>query len=242
MICRWILSGCLLVALPVRAEDPSPTAFESVEEVQDWSAAYHAKPEPARVVLALQCLAGAGVLDRPSGHPGLVAFFGRVFRDHRDRLTGWLHELDGVKPAQRMFLWQCAWMSRSEEGKAVLREARQVASPENAMFLDQLLDREPPDPAVMELGSPLVLQAIWGTFHATGDAGLVRRIVLAVDGIASADPARQVVARAARDGLLQHAARDEIVRRTCEEEIPKLGDDGRRVLLEVIEQARPSGK
>lgn len=172
---------------------------------RDWMKLYYADPQPDRFVDEVRRLTADPGLANPGSRFVLATFLGRVMAAHPDRIDVWLAALADLRGHARDTLQTAAWMSDTAAGRAYLTASRAPPG----------LLRKPPDPLARAVDDPVILDALWSHYFATGDERAVRRIVSALEHLADVGAAAvfqtsakrpEDRARAVRDAIYQAAS------------------------------------
>ena len=105
------------------------------------------------------------------------------------------------------------------------------------------MDEHPPDFLKDTISSPSFLDALWGSFFATGDDRYVQRLISALPMLdTKGDVARMLIGGAAQWSLTSNAVQHPKVMEICEKELKTLPDDQKPTLEKIIESAREKRK
>jgi hypothetical protein len=166
----------------------------------DWMKRYYLDPQPERLVDEVRRMASEPGLQNPGSRFVLATFLGRVMAANPDRMTSWLSALGDLRGPARETLHTAAWLSNTAEGRAYLVAARAAPG----------LLREPPDVLTRPVDDPVILDALWHCFFATGDVRAVRRIVSALEHLGDVGAAASFQASAKTPADRARAVRDAI--------------------------------
>ncbi|MDQ3033205.1 MAG: hypothetical protein M3Y87_12370 [Myxococcota bacterium] len=171
----------------------------------DWMKFYYADPQPDRFVDEVRRITAEPGLENPGTRFALATFLGRVMAASPDRIESWVAALADLRGPARDTLHTAAWLSDTAEGRAYLAASRAAPG----------LMRPPPDPLSRTVDDPVILDALWSHYFATGDARAVRRIVSALEHLGDVGAAAAFKtsaktpedrARAVRDAIYQAAS------------------------------------
>lgn len=152
------------------------------ETARDWSEKYYLKPEPDRVPEAIKYLRGRHVLTPENRHArAVVGLFAGIFHDNSVQVGGWLADVGRYTPEEQKMLLQAAWLSDTDEGRAVL--AAQGPERLTKLFGRDVSKAAPPTFAALPVEQLGNIDILWGHFYGTGDAADVRRIIGATKNI-----------------------------------------------------------
>jgi len=214
-----ILTLTLVVALAAELAPPS------AEEIELWLTYYYLKPRPELTLSSLTVMERelqktghslAGEVDRG----GMRSFYARVFAQNDALVEDVAAKLPSLPAEQQAFV----------------REAlRRCGTPACA----QLIGKSPPSAVNPQGVDPGTLDDSWASFFATGDAKYVREIieVLAWSELRG-DVDRLLTGGAARWSLASNAYQHSRVLAICEEAVRTAVDPTKRLLQEIIDQAK----
>jgi len=173
---------------------------------KDWMRFYYMEPQPELFVEEVKKLAKAGALTKPECAFPMVIFLSRVIAANASMVELWFDALSDLAPDDLQSLRAAAWLSRAPEARAYLiaRGLSPTHVPEQPEILEMKIDEH-----------PIILDALWAHYFATGDHQAVRRIVSALDYMSDLGAANAYAttkkteadkARALRDGIFQAAS------------------------------------
>ena len=172
---------------------------------RDWTKFYYADPHPERFVQEVRQLSENGVLAEPEQALPLITFLSRVIAANPDRVPAWLDALGDLPQADLHSLDLALWLSGAPTARARLAERT----------TDPLFDEAPPDFLGRAIDAPVMLDALWMYYFATGDLRAVRRIISVLEYMSdfgAAESFRKTAqtdadrARAMRDAMFQAAS------------------------------------
>ena len=170
-----------------------------------WMKFYYANPRPERFADEVRRIAAEPGLEDPGHRFSVATFLGRVMAAHPERVASWLEALGDLRGPARDTLHTAAWLSDTAEGRSFLAASRAAPG----------LRRKPPDLLTRAVGDPVILDALWSHYFATGEERAVRRVVSALEHLADVGAAAafqtgartpEARARAVRDALYQAAS------------------------------------
>ena len=136
----------------------------------DWITNYYQQPTPENFVSEVRGWSASGLLSGNKSY-ALAVFLGRVMAKNLREIDSWLNQLDDLNGEDRETLLLAAALSNTQEAKSYL-ELR----PNGARHTGRLMDVRK-----IDANNPLVLDALWFDFFATGEAVPIRRIVTALN-------------------------------------------------------------
>jgi hypothetical protein len=172
----------------------------------DWMKFYCANPTPDRFVSEVRALEKDSSVEDPTTRMVVATFLGLVMRANAARIAGWTDELMDLTGTAREILQLAAWISNTDEGRAVLEKLG--ADP-------RLRSTSPPDLLSRKVDNGALLDILWAHYLATGDALPVRRIISALEYMSDFGAAERFKttpqtdedrARAMNDALFQAAS------------------------------------
>lgn len=166
----------------------------------DWMKFYYADPTPERFLDEVRALGSRPEMSNAGSRFVAATFFGRVMAANVDRVPAWLEALSDLRGTARELVHTAAWLSDTDAGRAYLERANAAPA----------LRRRPPDILTRPIEDPVMLDALWSHYFATGDERAVRRVVTALEhlGDLGAAAAFQTSAKTAEDRA--RAVRDAI--------------------------------
>jgi hypothetical protein len=172
----------------------------------DWIQFYYVRPQPERFVEEVRRLAAKGLLgDEERGFPTIV-FLSCIIAANPSRFRAWFDALSDLSPSDMRGLRAAADLSRVPEARACFSAGDSEHRTEYELLRDIV---------ELPLDHPVVLDALWARYFATGDTRAVRRVVAALADMSDCGAAKAYAqsrqtpeddARALRDGIFQAAA------------------------------------
>lgn len=145
-------------------------AISHVVHSDDWITNYYEHPTPERLVSEVRGWSSAGLLSGDK-RSAIAVFLGRVMASNASQVGTWLDQLGDLKGKDRATLLLAAAMSNTQEAKSYL-----AVQPDGAKYMGR-----PVDVRTVDVKNPLVLDALWFDYFATGESEAVRRIVSALN-------------------------------------------------------------
>lgn len=218
----------------------SSKAITTNAQLQEWMTYYYLHPRPELTVSALHQLSREGLLLKANSRSPIAAFLAQLFVSNRDRARQWVFDLDAGVDDEKMMAALATWMAQTDDTVALLGSLATGSSPTVQDFVGGLLKGErPPNFLEDAVTNPGFLDALWGSFFATGDERYVYRVISALPLLTIKDDAQKLVlGGAARWSLTSNAAQHSRVLEICATRLKVLPDDQRAVLVQVIERAK----
>lgn len=229
-----VLAACFAASLATAA----PVPFASGPELGKWVTYYYLKPEPARAVEAVASASRLGLLKDARSSPSMIGFLSGVMRKEpavaREAASRLVKLPNAEQPVLALGLW---YSGHPETGKLLAGLARSVPE-QKAMYEELSQNAAPPlDKVPLEQG-PWVLDALWGSFMATGDERTVLRVMSALPWVdAQGDKPKALAGGAARWSLTANAVRHPRVLAICKAQAAKQPKEVATVLAEIIRNA-----
>jgi hypothetical protein len=131
-----------------------------------WMIFYYQNPQPDNLVENVRAMSKRGQLAQRTGL--ISAFLSRVFAQNPGKIAPWMTLLKNLPQNELYTLYNALWLSDTNEGRAILTKAG-LEMPSGSA----------PDMLAQELNenNPLLIDALWGYFMATGDTRVVRRVI-----------------------------------------------------------------
>jgi hypothetical protein len=214
-------------ATPTSTSTPTPTPTSPGEaahperspgaalDIGAFMAGYARTPAPGRLGELVVEADRQQLVNEDTAGP-LAAFLGAAFRLAPDAIAGAARAAAAASGQAEALLWQGVWLAGTPQAAAALWTATSER-PEVRATLDSLREQPAPILLLLPLEAPGVLDLLWSSWLASGDARYVVRVATALPMVDDAAPERQAVAAAARWSLRANAADDARVRTALEE-------------------------
>jgi len=237
----------LVVSWPAAQSRPklisAAREITSREQVEEWLTYYYQHPRPDLLVSALRFMSKDGWLKKSDAQAPVVAFVSRVFVANPDRLTGWATDIASDPEDEKSTMSVALWMANDESCRQTLTTMAKGGASAFQEKVKGFLTKLPPDLLKDEINSPQFLDALWGSFFATGDERYVQRLISALAMLdAKGDVTKMLIGGAAQWSLTSNAVQHPKVMQICEVELNRLPDDQKPALNKVIESARDKRK
>ena len=229
------------------ATEPATRPADPLREAGEFVQSYYRDPRPDRVPGVVDTLRAAGWIARDGGEVGPAAgFLRRVFADNGPKLAGWAESWQGYPRRDRRVLATMLWAADTDAARAAMD---QLAGDDLRPFLDELKARKPVPLTALPFDSPLVLDALWGAWFASGDAKYALRVAGALPLLDEYDPndgsrqptrgqrERFAIGDAARWSLTSNAARDGRLLKALRDGVEKAPPEVRGKLARVAAAA-----
>jgi hypothetical protein len=131
-----------------------------------WMFFYYQNPQSDKLVENVRAMSKRGQLAQTTGL--IPAFLSRVFAQNPGKIDQWMTSLKDLPQNELYTLYNALWLSGANEGRAVLKKAG-LEMPSGSA--PDLLARE------VNENDPMLIDALWGYFMATGDTRVVRRVI-----------------------------------------------------------------
>jgi hypothetical protein len=131
-----------------------------------WMFFYYQNPQPDKLVENVRAMSKRGQLAQTTGL--IPAFLSRVFAQNPGKIDQWMTSFKDLPQNELYTLYNALWLSNSNEGRAILTKAG-LKMPDGAA----------PDLLTLEVSEkdPMLIDALWGYFMATGDTRVPRRVI-----------------------------------------------------------------
>ena len=230
----------LLIVLLFSSAHPSADAmFQSIEDAAHWFTFYYKNPEPAKIPPAIKYMSDARLLDDNSAIPPIFGFLAGTFRNNPEKVSAWVEELSSLREPHLSVVLFGLWYADLPDSRKHVYAILDV-HPQIKEQYEFFYTRSPTkvEDIPLEKGA-WVLDALWGTFMATGEKAPVVRIMTTLPWIdVKGDANRLLVGGAARWSLTSNAAQHEKVLEICEDEVARQPDHIAEKLHEVIANAQ----
>jgi hypothetical protein len=210
------------------------------EQLHEWLTYYYLHPRPDLTISAIHLMSKEGWLSKASSHSPLAAFLAQVFALNGSMIKPWLTELEAGTEDQETMGALALWMAHTDNTQELLKSMATKGSPTHQVYVKGLLaDNRPPDFLNDAIASPSFIDALWGSFFATGDERFVQRIIGTLSLLKSQGNTQDVlIGGAAKWSLTSNAIQHPRVLEICEAELAKSAGDQKPILAEVIANAR----
>lgn len=205
-------------------------------ELEEWLTFYYLHPRPELTVSAWKHMAQDKIFSREDLRPGMVAFYSALFRREPSlsmKLVPEIHDTDS-----RFVLATATWLTNADNAVDVIDALSKTARPDERSMLKDMTYRAPPDIATKPITSEWDIDALWGTFFATGEAKYVDRIASTLEWKSDPDPLHHSVAEAASRSLVSNGVGHPRVLIICEADMAKATNPQKDALAAVLSKAR----
>ena len=217
----------------------STKTITTQDQVEEWLTYYYLHPRPDLTIPALQYVDQEGWLKKDNARPPIVGFFAQVLAQNPDRTKEWAAELATASEAQRSVFATALWMVNSDDSRGLLAHMASNAASPFRDHAENLLKKPPPNLLKDEVDSPSFLDALWGSFFATGDERYVQRLISVLPYLKKeGDIQKLLIGGAAKWSLTANAVQHAKVLEICQSELGKLPDGQRAALTEIINKAK----
>lgn len=127
---------------------------------------YYQNPQPDKLIENVCAMSKRGQLTNMQTAGVIPAFLSRVFAQNPGRIDQWMTSLKDLPQNELYTLYNALWLSNTNEGRAILTKTG-LEMPGGAV----------PDLLTLEVNEPMLIDALWGYFMATGDTRVVRRVI-----------------------------------------------------------------
>jgi len=185
-----------------------------------------------------------GWLSKADSQSPLAAFLAQVFANNSDKTKAWLIELQSSTEDQKIMAALALWMAHTSNSVSLLESVATKGSPSYQDYVKKLLgDDRPPDFLKDTISSAGFLDALWGSFFATGDERYVQRLISALPMLdTKGDVTKMLIGGAAQWSLTSNAIQHPRVMEICETELNTLPNDQKPALRKIIESSREKRK
>lgn len=230
------LAGAALAAEPGAPPPPvggaaaaaAPAAFD----VGDFMSGYARAPAPGRLAEFVVEVVRQRLVNEDTAAP-LAAFLGAAFRGSPEAIPAATRAAAGESADAEALAWQGVWLAGTPEAAVQLFLARSER-PGVRDALDSLRAQPAPVLLLLPIEGPGVLDMLWSSWLATGEARYVVRVATALAMEKEEDPRRQAAAEAARWSLRANAAQDPRVKRALEEAVAQGGRGADPALVKAL--------
>jgi hypothetical protein len=216
--------------------------LSTVEQTKEWFTYYYLHPRPDLLPSALDVLSQDGALNSRQTAGTMVAFISQLCAANPDKVSFWAATVGKRSQDQRVVMEAALWIANSVESRLALSQLATSESAEQKKAINQMLSQPPPDLLQGEIDSPAVVDALWGSFYANGDARFVTRVISLLPMLSSADPKESAIARAAESSLTSNAIGQTKVMEICESRVWSLPSAERAILSRIIQRAKEARK
>lgn len=214
------------------------------EQLHEWLTYYYLHPRPDLTISAIHLMSKKGWLSKADSQSPLAAFLAQVFANNSDKTKAWLIELQSSTEDQKIMAALALWMAHTSNSVSLLESVATKGSPSYQDYVKKLLgDDRPPDFLKDTISSAGFLDALWGSFFATGDERYVQRLISALPMLdTKGDVTKMLIGGAAQWSLTSNAIQHPRVMEICETELNTLPNDQKPALRKIIESSREKRK
>jgi hypothetical protein len=126
---------------------------------------YYANPRPERFTEEVRREAREGRLSESDSALPLIVFLSQVMAANAPKVRSWLSALADLDLSARKPLLMAAWLSATSAGKEACQASGEVS-----------FSTPPPDFLSLDVDQPVMLDALWHFYFATGDPRAIKRI------------------------------------------------------------------
>lgn len=243
MSMAWLAAAWLsaLAMTPVEAQGQAkqrakPMEFAAPEQILRWINGYRLKPEPRRLAEAVRAMSRTGVFRDPESAGVYIGFTAGVIGSDPAQAEARVATLFPMPPEEQVIIVKAIAYSGLADWKGLLgRTAERM--PARRVVIDRHLTGKAP--TLLELGldsGPLVLDALWGFYFATGSEVHAMRIIAALGwSKESKDLEKLTAAGMAKWTLAANATRDHELLLLLRRQLQLQPKETRAVLSDLIE-------
>ena len=110
----------LFILISILIVMPAQAAFHSQGEVLEWMNHYYQKPDPSRVVEAVEYVSQSGLLDKEEASYIFIGFLAGVFHDNPGRVKDWFDTLSNLKTEHLNVVMLGMWYANLPASKKVV--------------------------------------------------------------------------------------------------------------------------
>jgi hypothetical protein len=240
--------GALTILPCVLCAQSHPELLQDVKQLstmgqaQEWFTYYYLHPRPDLLPSALEVFSNAGALKSQEAAGTLVAFLAQVCAANPDKVSSWAAVVGKRPNDQKVVMEAALWIANSVESRLALAQLGNAEGQNQKKAISQMLSQPPPDLLQGEIESPVVVDALWGGFFATGDRRFVERIISVLPWINVKDNASKLlIGEAAQRSLTSNAIQHPRVLEICKDALNRVPENQKSVLAEAIQRAEKAG-
>jgi hypothetical protein len=228
----------LLACLATTAALAAPKPFATTADLGQWVANYYLRPDPSRSVQAVAAASELGLFAQGRASATFVGFLAGVLRREPSVAKDAVTRLAKLPKAEQPMVVLAVWYSGHPETKKLMGDLSRAMPDHKAMF-----DELSAQPAQRLEDLPLeqgtwVVDALWGSFMATGEEKPVVRIMSALPWAAiPGNGAKQVAGNAAKVSLTSNAVQHPRVLAISKAHVARQPKEVSAPLAEVILRA-----
>ena len=214
-------------------------AFESDEEISNWTTYYYQNPTPTKTPEFIEYLSKSGIFDNQNSITPIMGFLSGVFKNNPDQITPTLDKITKTNKSHIGVVVLGIWYANLPESKEIVYGILEN-NPALKKEIEFLYRGNPMEIVNIPLEQgPWVLDALWGNFMATGNKAPVERIITALPWIdTKGDMSKLIVGGSARWSLTSNATQHPSVLKICENSLPEAPPEVAGKLIKVIENAK----
>ncbi len=243
------LFTCLyLLIIPLAHSESVPkTTPSQALEVNNWIANYYQHPQPDLTGKMIQQLIKLNAFSQPTAAHPITIFLSQIFRQNPDKIADWLKDISTLNPDDQTALISAVWQANVPAGDAYLKSLAQGQT-ELAKLATTV--QQSPRPAILTkvIDTPTVLDELWASYFATGNADYVKRIISTLDqtdplgqkgtDITTTDIDQALILGAAQWSLASNAYQSPDVLKICETRLKTAKGPEKQHLITIIRIVR----
>jgi len=231
------LVAALACLLALSAEG-APKAFASEDELAQWVTFYYTRPEPSRVAEAMTSASKMGLFREGKAAPPFFGFLAGVLGKDPSLAPSIVKQLSKLPVNDQPVVVLGVWYSGHKDTRQFLAELTKSMPALETMVANLTGSTAPRLTDISLEEGPWVLDALWGTFMATGEDAPVIRIMSALPWIeVRGNIPKLMVGGAAKWSLTSNAVQHGRVLEMCREQIRHQSKEVAAVLAQIIAQA-----
>lgn len=156
--------------------------FKMIGEYQNWMEHYYEKPTPAQVVPAIRNFCEAQMLDKVVAISA-TTFFGTLFKKDDALAESAYNQITQSKSDdEKILLVNALWYANTPACRALLQKTQKdwLAGLPYVIAGQKIAAPEPESLLSMPIENTFVIDMLWASFYATGEAAPVERIISAL--------------------------------------------------------------
>ncbi|HWR34601.1 MAG TPA: hypothetical protein VN622_01880 [Clostridia bacterium] len=204
-------------------------------EAEEWLRYYYKHPRPDLALSALKVIETDARIQQQFALLPVSAFVAQIFRANPDLAPQAVRQLRSNIGRQLMLY--AVWLSGLDSSTELLEEIKKGADERIARAAKEMMYRVPPDFLKDAVDSPTTVEALWGSYFASGDRRYVEKIASVLPLKNRSDEADSAIGIAAQDTLMLALARDPDLKPILETRLKTASAEEKPVLAEVIAKA-----
>jgi len=199
---------------------------------------YYREPRINQVSSAMVFLDNGSEIPIDNLFGGVVGFYGTVFRNSPERISGWISVVEGLSERGQYLFFGALWLANTPRTRGYLESKLVTAHGELKELLQALIQSQPPDIREMVPQNGVEGDMLWGGFLATGDRIYVLNLLKAtMQWVGKEGYEPFVKLNMGKWSLAANAQSHRVVRQVLEEQVNAYQGEERETVQEILSKS-----